>query len=308
MKNNNCVEENVIKQIRELKQSKEINKLLDSIKADTINMGGYLVQSRIKSEISAVESINSNKLNMSVSKNVYKTVILTCPEVIQSFNSVETVVDLLGIRIITNTIDDMYTIAEYLNNKYNAHLVMDHLKNPIIGFEYRAIHMYFIIKVNDIEFDIPMEIQIKTYEMHHAWEAIHDTIYKNKNINLKDGCILLPSLFKIFELNAKVCKSKVKGEDVSIDFSAIDSIIEYNKELFEKHYLEIEQSCFKFAKSIYLDANRQSTIGDERLFEMFNKIRNEDNKETDSKLHICGDNKLEYATFFIATSKLEGKV
>lgn len=186
--------------------------------------------------------------------------------------------------------------------------LMDHLKNPIIGFEYRAIHMYFRIKLNDVEFDIPMEIQIKTYEMHHAWEAIHDTIYKNPNINLKDGCILLPMLFKIFEINAKVCKNQLNGCNVKIDFSAINSIIEYNNNLLKKHYLEIEKSCYNFARSIYLDSNRDFVLSDNKLLEIFNKKKNESNLKGNSQLHICNNSNLEYATFYLATHKLEDEL
>ena len=308
MEQNNIVEKNLINQIESLKQSREIKKLLDDIKNDTANMGVHLIQSRIKSESSALESLKNNKLNKSVSKELYKTVILTSQEVIKSFNSVETVVDLFAMRIVTNTINDMYSIAEYLNNKYNDYMIMDHLKNPIIGFEYRAIHMYFRIKLNDVEFDIPMEIQIKTYEMHHAWEAIHDTIYKNPNINLKDGCILLPMLFKIFEINAKVCKNQLNGCNVKIDFSAINSIIEYNNNLLKKHYLEIEKSCYNFARSIYLDSNRDFVLSDNKLLEIFNKKKNESNLKGNSQLHICNNSNLEYATFYLATHKLENEL
>ena len=304
----NSKEEKLIEQINILKKSKEIEKIIDEIKQNVIKNGAYIVRNRIKTETSALESLRTNKIGMNVSKNIYKSVILTSSDIIKSFESVETIVDLLAIRIVTNTIDEMYKVMDCLKKLYEPYLIMDHLKKPIIGFEYRAIHMYFKIELADVDFEIPMEIQIKTYEMHYAWEALHDTIYKNMTINLRDGCTLLPILFKIFEFNAKVCKGYYLRECEQLDFSAIDALIDYNKPIFEKYKLEIEKSCLLFARSICLDMNSEMNINGKFLEKEFERIKKCTKIEDQELLHICGDKNLEYATYCIATNRMGEKI
>lgn len=299
-------EKELLNEIDILNNNKNVDRFVNVIKQEAIDMGAYLVESRIKSKSSAIESFRSNKTEAQVLKELYRTVILTNPDTIESFSSVDTIVDLLGLRIITNTPDEIYKIANILKEKYNSFLVIDLINKPLVGFEYRAIHMYLKVKMEGIHFEIPMEIQLKTYEMHHTWIGLHDTVYKNSKVNLKDGCTLLPVLFKIFEFSARICKNYYLDERELIDFSAIDCIIEYNSELFEKYKLDIEKSCFLFAKSIYFDKNNNSSFDEETLFNKFKKLRLKSEKLIEAPLHICGDRNLEYATYCIATGNIEG--
>ena len=232
----------------------------------------------------------------------YKTIGMTNPSTVRSFECVDTVVDLLALRVITNNANDLYKIKDYLLENYKPFIVIDLINEPLVGFEYRAIHMYFKIKTNDLYFDIPMEIQLKTYEMHHAWAGLHDMIYKNNKINLKDGCTLLPILFKIFEFNVRVLKNELNNCKVKIDFTGIDCIINYNKKLFKKYDNTIKKACFIMAKSIYYDKNNNSNISENRLFEIFNNIIASNINRVESPLHLYGNRSVEYATYCIATN------
>ena len=301
MKQNEVTEEELINRISILNKNKQINDVILKIKTEALSMGAYLVESRIKSEISALESFKNNKTKACVSKDLYRTIGMTNPDTVKSFESVDTVVDLLALRIITKNSDDIYKIKDYLNEKYKSFLIIDLINEPLIGFEYRAIHMYFKIRLDGVYFEIPMEIQIKTYEMHHTWVGLHDTIYKNDNVNLKDGCTLLPILFKIFEFNVKVLKNQFLNNDVKVDFSGVDCIIDYNKEIFKKYESEIEKSCFLLAKSIYFDRNKNSNLTEADLFRKFEIIKLENMDKHIAPLHICGDKNIEYATYCIAT-------
>lgn len=300
---NEVTEEELVKRIEILNNSDEIKKVINEIKSCALNMGAHLVESRIKSEKSALESFKNNKTTACVSQDLYRTIGMTNPDTVKSFESVDTVVDLLALRIITNTANEMYKIAEYLSKKYKSFLVIDLINNPLIGFEYRAIHMYFKIQIKDIDFEIPMEIQFKTYEMHHAWVGLHDTIYKNDKVNLHDGCTLLPILFKIFEFNVKILRNKFLNNDIKVDFSGVDCIINYNKEIFNKYQLEIEKSCFLLAKSIYYDINKNTDISEDYLLKKFEELKLKNKDIMASPLHLCGNRSVEYATYCIATGE-----
>lgn len=297
-------EKELLRRIKVLNKSEKIKRLITEIKEELLDMGAYLVESRVKPEESALESFKNNKVKATVSKDLYRTIGMTNPDTVKSFENVDTVVDLLALRVITHNANDIYKIKDFLNQKYNSFLIIDLINEPLIGFEYRAIHMYFKLKLDNINFEVPMEIQVKTYEMHHAWAGLHDTIYKNPNINLRDGCTLLPILFKIFEFNVRILKKMFNEEDIQFDYSGIDSIIDYNKPIFEKYNSTIEKSCYLLAKSIYYDKNKNSKLTDKDLYNKFTELRdNYDNsKEFDSKLHLCGNASVEYATYCIATN------
>lgn len=134
--------------------------------------------------------------------------------------------------------------------------------------------------------------------------GLHDTIYKNPKVNVFDGCNLFPTLFKIFEFNARIIKYYYINIDEHINFSAVDSIINYNKYLFEKYKEDIEKASFLFAKSIYYSKNNNSKITEDELLRIFNKIKS-NNKSKTSPIHICGDRALENAIFKIATNNFK---
>ena len=298
-------EEELIRRIEIVNNSAEIENIVEEIQNNTKNMGAYLVEHRIKSEKSALDSMRNNKVKAEVSKDLYRTVGMTNPSTIESFKCVDTVVDLLALRIITNTADDMYKIKNYLKQKYNPFIIIDGINEPLIGFEYRAIHMYFKIKLEGIDFDVPMEIQLKTYEMHHAWFGLHDAVYKNDNINLYDGCTLLPILFKIYEFNIKILKKIFDGYNGETDFTAIDCIIQYNQKLFRKYEEDLKKGCFLVAKSIYYDRNKDSKVTEGELLKAFEKLVENNSLQKETKLHLYGDSNVDFAVYCIATNNFE---
>ena len=301
MEKYNMNEELLLKEIDELNESEKLKSIVSKIKENALKMGASKFEYRIKSKESAIESYRSNKKEQKVLEDNYRTVILTNPDTLTSFNDVDSICDLIGIRIITDNTDDLFRISEYLKKEYNSSLSMDLISKPVIGFEYRAIHMYFSLNINEKYSNVPLEIQLKSFEMHHTWVGLHDTVYKNPKVNLYDGCNLLPTLFKIFEFNARIIKYYYINIDEHINFIAVDSIIDYNKELFEKYKEDIEKACFLFAKSIYYSKNENSNITEEELFDKFNEIKL-NNTSSESPIHICGDRALENATFNIATN------
>lgn len=292
----------LIKEIEVLNNSDEIKNFVCEVKKLCIDNGAYFVTSRIKSTESAIESFNDNKSKQIVNDKLYKTVILTNPDTVKSFESVETIVDLLGIRVITLDNNTLYKIVNLLKEKYNSYLSIDLISDRLVGFEYRAVHIYFKLNFPNISFEVPLEIQLKTYEMHYAWEALHDTIYKNQKINFYDGCNLLPTLFKIFEYNGRAIKEYLLQNEMRYNFIAIENIIKYNQNLFLKYKKEIEKACFLFAKSIYYEKNNELT--EIELLNKFNQLKETKNIKN-SPLHIFGDKGIEFATFCIATNSME---
>lgn len=301
MKNYDNNENKIIKQIDILNNSKEVKNFVDKIKNLVLENGAYYVFSRIKNKESAIDSYRTNKNKSKVDPDLYKTVILTSSNVTYSFKNVDSIVDLLGLRIVTLDIETIYKIVEILKEKYNFYLIADLVSDRHVGFEYRAVHMYSKVRVDNIDFEIPIEIQIKTYEMHHSWEGLHDTIYKNPNVNFDDGCTLLPILFKLFEYNCKVIREYLFNGKFEYNFTAIESIIKYNQPLFDKYKSDIEHACYLFAKSIYYDKNNK--LNEKQLFNKFNNLKNS-KKVNDCPLHICGYKNIEYATYCIATNQL----
>jgi ppGpp synthetase/RelA/SpoT-type nucleotidyltranferase len=292
-------EKELCRRIDVLNSDKEVQRVINNIEKATYSIGAYLVEWRIKSKNSAINSFKNNKVKAKVSQDLYLTVGMTNPSTVESFKCVDTVVDLLAMRVITKTPEDMYKIRDYLSSEYSPFIVIDGINNVLVGFEYRAIHMYFKLKIKGIEFEVPMEIQLKTYEMHHAWSGLHDTIYKNPKVNLYDGCNLLPTLFKIFEFNVKALNN------AKTDFSAINCIIEYNKKLFDRYSKELRTACFLFAKSLYYDKYKNSSITENQLLKVFDKIVDCNNDIPDVPLHVYGNTKVEYATYCIIANNIE---
>ena len=122
MEKYNMDEELLLKEIEELNESEELKSIVSKIKENALKMGASKFEYRIKSKESAIESYRSNKKEQKILEDNYRTVILTNPDTLTSFDDVDSICDLIGIRIITDNTDDLFRISEYLKKEYNSSL------------------------------------------------------------------------------------------------------------------------------------------------------------------------------------------
>ena len=95
----------------------------------------------------------------------------------KNYKSVDEVKDLLGIRIICESIDEIYKVKSRIMTTFENCIIKDYIQKHKHG--YRGIHIYNKIDIKEIK-NIPLEIQIKTMAMKKAQDKTHDKIYKNK--------------------------------------------------------------------------------------------------------------------------------
>lgn len=100
--------------------------------------------------------------------------------------------DIIGVRIVTQYINDVYDIVECIKNNYEVIEEIDYIANPKES-GYRSFHIVinFPIINNNFDFkyatEIPIEIQIRTMGMDFWASLEHSVIYdKKKNMPLKD--------------------------------------------------------------------------------------------------------------------------
>lgn len=104
------------------------------------------------------------------------------PKTIQSIK--KNIVDIAGIRIICNYIEDIYKIEELLLNQDDITLIRrkDYIKNPKES-GYRSLHLIvsipvFLSRTTEI---VPVEIQLRTITMDYWASLEHKLRYKTKS-------------------------------------------------------------------------------------------------------------------------------
>lgn len=102
-----------------------------------------------------------------------------------SFESIqENILDIAGIRVICNYIDDIYKIEDFLDRQDDVKIirVRDYIKEPKLN-GYRSLHIILEIPVNlyDKSQFVPVEIQIRTIAMDFWASLEHHMKYKSKN-------------------------------------------------------------------------------------------------------------------------------
>lgn len=106
----------------------------------------------------------------------------------------ENVLDIAGVRVICNFIDDIYLMEELLLAQTDVTLLKrkDYIKNPKDN-GYRSLHIVVTIPVflsNKVE-TVPVEIQMRTVAMDY-WASLEHTLrYKNNKENIKEYSDLL---------------------------------------------------------------------------------------------------------------------
>ncbi|MCZ7611119.1 MAG: hypothetical protein M5U17_13270 [Ignavibacterium sp.] len=117
---------------------------------------------------------------------------ITCESLIASSDGKLIIMlnDFLGFRILCNTLEDVYQIAEIVksNKRFTLIKEQDFNKKPK-ETGYRALHLdleYERYWEDDEKVKVPIELQIKTH-LQHAWSEItHDESYKPTNDSLNN--------------------------------------------------------------------------------------------------------------------------
>lgn len=111
---------------------------------------------------------------------------LDLPKTVQSIK--ENIMDIAGIRIICNYLDDIYTIEELLLNQKDIELVRrkDYIEQPKES-GYRSLHLIvtvpvFLSRKTEI---VPVEIQLRTIPMDYWASLEHKLRYKTKSDDIE---------------------------------------------------------------------------------------------------------------------------
>lgn len=124
------------------------------------------VECRLKSPQSIVEKLNRKGYGLSI-ESIKKNIL-----------------DIAGIRVICNYIDDIYIISELLLKQDDIELIRkrDYISNPKAN-GYRSLHLVITTPVflSDRKESVPVEIQIRTIAM-DCWASLeHHLMYKAPN-------------------------------------------------------------------------------------------------------------------------------
>lgn len=179
----------------------EINKILDSIAEDSEQFPVEHIRSRIKSHESMKEKLR---------KKGFSDDIKTGLKVLS---------DIIGVRIITHFIGDVYLIFELLKKSSYWEIVnvKDYISYPKAN-GYRSLHVILRIPVECSDFEFIMaEIQLRTVAM-DCWASLeHQMKYKK---NIKNTELIVSEL--------KRCADEIASTDLSMQ--TIREMLQNNKE------------------------------------------------------------------------------
>lgn len=167
----------------------EINKILNEITEDSEHAPAEHIRSRIKNPSSIIEKLKSRGL---------------CHD---AKTGLEFLSDVIGVRIITHFIGDVYSILELLKKSdlWEIITVKDYISNPKPN-GYRSLHVIlrFPVECPDFEF-ITAEIQLRTIAM-DCWASLeHQMKYKK---NIKNTKLIVEEL--------KRCADEMASTDLSM--------------------------------------------------------------------------------------------
>ncbi|MCT6841023.1 MAG: GTP pyrophosphokinase family protein [Bombilactobacillus mellis] len=125
----------------------------------------HLIEERIKSPASLFEKLQRKNLDFTI----------------ESIN--KNILDIAGIRVITNYLDDIFRVVQVLIDQDDVKLIKrkDYINHPKAN-GYRSVHIVVSVPVflsNNTHKDVPVEIQIRTVGM-EMWSSLeHKLRYKN---------------------------------------------------------------------------------------------------------------------------------
>ena len=153
----------ILCRIEEIRSNNLLEVFVANLTAKLIHIPGVNIIGRVKNLESAIKKMDT-----------------------KGYADSELLTDLVGVMIVTKTIEDVYEVVDIIKSSIHLMGERDYIAFPKNG--YASYH------VDVEENDIKIEIQIKTYEMKRAQDLIHKNIYKNPNIseNIKP-CLLYTS-------------------------------------------------------------------------------------------------------------------
>ena len=96
----------------------------------------------------------------------------------------ENVLDIAGVRVVCNFVDDVYEVANMLTFQDDTRIISekDYIKNPKAN-GYRSLHLLLMVPVQMLEgrVEIPVEVQIRTVAMDFWASLEHNLRYKKSN-------------------------------------------------------------------------------------------------------------------------------
>lgn len=96
----------------------------------------------------------------------------------------ENVMDIAGVRVVCNFVDDVYEVANMLTFQDDTRIISekDYIKNPKPN-GYRSLHLLLMVPVQLLEgkVEIPVEVQIRTVAMDFWASLEHNLRYKKSN-------------------------------------------------------------------------------------------------------------------------------
>lgn len=133
--------------------------------AESVPRSNFFINFRYKSNDSVIEKLNR-----------------------KGYDDIKKVTDLLGIKVVSKTIDEAYLIKDIISNNYKCVNVEDYYSN-LKADGYKSIHID--IKINNV----PFEIQVKDNINNMKQDICHSLIYKGS----------VPNFIKVksnYELNS----------------------------------------------------------------------------------------------------------
>lgn len=101
----------------------------------------------------------------------------------------ENILDIAGIRVVCNFVDDVYEVANMLTFQDDTRIVIekDYIKNPKPN-GYRSLHLLIMVPVSLLEgrVEIPVEVQIRTVAM-DFWASLEHQLRYKKNTTTMDA-------------------------------------------------------------------------------------------------------------------------
>lgn len=222
----------------------DIHKKISELNTKNVDTStkAYLGNILDSANIDAHVSVRIKDLNSAVEKMTRK-----------GYTSVDQVTDLIGGKVVVNSIEDVYKVKDIINSKYKTYEINDYIKIPRSG--YMSLHM-------DIDLNGQrVEIQVKTKGMDKAQQITHDTLYKGDYIRSEEINILKEKLCKeIFRYYTENEFNHIKEIPYDYDNPILKLcekekarvIEDRNSVNAEKKYIEIERDRLNKA-NIYIN-------------------------------------------------------
>lgn len=232
------LEEQIANMIKNLYKNPELDKFFMSLKNATQNL-------QFERCIPRVKSISSAQRTAKIKK----------------FKSLEDANDYIGIAFIVNDTDQIFNIAKRLEEIYSNCVSMNFVNeetvySPLCYVKKVPPLMYSIVTRQDIgtQKNIPIEIRICTKESYISNQSIHDTVYKNDNLNISlDEKIKLLCLSQHLAYKLAVLSNpeKLTEEQRQKHEKELKRVLEDNKSFLGKHAKTLEKVIIEYGTATY---------------------------------------------------------